>query len=112
MVMPRVTQSENVSEPVVNVGVEESSHRRLVAISRTRGMKIKEFMTRWVRWFDRLDVSEQAIVLDQIARDDAAGVAELVLKRRAAEEMRGVVESALAPAKVPHAEKSKAAKAG
>lgn len=94
MVMSKVRQSEKISGGWKNVAIPESVHRRLVEIADARGMLIKSLITRWVEWLDDLDPSEIAIVMRQIHRDDAAAIADLVLKRKAAAEMRDVARNA------------------
>ena len=75
--------------------------------------EMKSFISRWIVWMDKLDPSEAAIVLDQIAREDVPTVAEAVVRRRkkAQREMDQLVEAAhrtAQPQSVPHAAASAA----
>ncbi len=82
MVMSRVRQSE-ISGGLVTTALDVETHTQLVKLADSRGMTLRSLMRRAVRWIDRLDPSEQAIVLDQISRDDHAAIAALVLRRNA-----------------------------
>lgn len=93
--MARVARAEK-SGGIVTTSLDVATHERFIGMAESRGMTLKSFMSRWVRWMAQLDPSEAAIVLDQIAREDAPTVAEAVLRRRkkAQREMDQLVERA------------------
>lgn len=64
-------------------------------LAESRGMTMRAFAERWINWMARLDPSEQAIVLDQISRDDHAAIAALVLRRNA--QAQGTIDPATLP---------------
>lgn len=94
MVMSRVRQSE-ISGGLVTTALDVETHTQLVKLADSRGMTLRSLMRRAVRWIDRLDPSEQAIVLDQISRDDHAAIAALVLRRTA--QARSTIDPATLP---------------
>lgn len=110
--MARVARGEK-SAGIVTTSLDVATHERFVGMAEARGMTLKSFMSRWIRWMAALDPSEAAIVLDQIAREDVPTVAEAVIRRRkkAQREMDQLVEAAHRtpqPQSVPHAAASAA----
>lgn len=110
--MARVARGEK-SGGIVTTSLDVATHERFVGMAEARGMTLKSFMSRWIRWMAALDPSEAAIVLDQIAREDVPTVAEAVIRRRkkAQREMDQLVEAAHRtppPQSVPHAAASAA----
>lgn len=104
--MARVARGEK-SGGIVTTSLDVATHERFVGMAESRGMTLKSFMSRWIRWMAALDPSEAAIVLDQIAREDVPTVAEAVIRRRkkAQREMDRLVEAAYQGpgSRVPHA---------
>lgn len=97
---------------IVTTSLDVGTHSRFAQMADSRGMTMKSFISRWIVWMDKLDPSEAAIVLDQIAREDVPTVAEAVIRRRkkAQREMDRLVEDAYQGpgSRVPHAAASAA----
>lgn len=104
----------------VNIALPARERELLGQLCELRGMTLRSFITRVVRWIANLDPAEQAIVLDQISRGERAEIAALVLARSRAEDLDAVVRqlalvrAALAaappgtPAPAPKGEKRRA----
>jgi len=77
--VPRDTDDKKNQAKTVEITV--TGKIALERLCGTRWVR-KDFLGRLVEWFDRLDQTEQALILGQVNSEDEAAVAALVLKRQ------------------------------
>ena len=69
---------------IVSVHLSPEAKAAVNEVCAKRGMSIKMLLGRLITWFVELDRTEQSIVLGQVEDADVKGLADLLLKRRAA----------------------------
>ena len=67
---------------IVSMHLSDEAKKQLDDVCDTRGMTIKMLLGKLIEWFNRLDRTEQSIVLSQVEAADVLGLAEMVLQRR------------------------------
>jgi hypothetical protein len=68
---------------IVSVQLSDEARTMLDDVCEARGMTIKSLLSKLIIWFNKLDRTEQAMVLGHVDPNDLRQLAELVMQRTA-----------------------------